>query len=79
MTVAEVIRTTSAAALEPGLFQVWIDLSGGAADADWWWNSEPKGFQSALAEAADCWANGWVAQVLPHGVNPRADGRWDNP
>ena len=63
----------------PGLFQVWIDLGAGECEPDWWWNSEPKPLPHALDECAKCRDGGWVAKVMPEGMNPRADGRWDNP
>jgi hypothetical protein len=63
----------------PALFQVWIDLNFGEGAADWWWNSEPQPLRSALGEAAETRAGGWVCCVLPEGQNPRPDGRWDNP
>lgn len=62
-----------------GLFQVWIDTKCGLFEPDWWWNSEPQPLQGALDEAAECRAGGFPAQVMPEGMNPRSDGRWDNP
>ena len=64
-----------------GLFQVWIDVNCGhnGSSPDWWWNSPPKPFLAAMREVAECWGSEFPAQVLPHGVNPRPDGRWDNP
>lgn len=63
-----------------GLFVVWFDLNGGEAPSDWWWEVPgPQPLQAALDEAADMRARGWVAQVWPEHLNPRPDGRWDNP
>lgn len=76
-TVADAIVEVVTA--RPLLFQVWIDLTFGSPEPDWWWNSPPKPIQDALLEAADARAKGWVAKMLPEGVNPRPDGRWDNP
>lgn len=61
------------------LFQVWIDLNGGRGSPDWWWNTPPKPLQDAVAESIAARIDGWITQVLPEGVNPRSDGRWDNP
>jgi hypothetical protein len=61
------------------LFQVWIDVNCGTAAPDWWWNSPPQPLAQALDEAAEARRNEWICQVLPEGVNPRPDGRWDNP
>jgi hypothetical protein len=77
MVVTE--READAAAIAPALFQVWIDLSCGTETPDWWWNSPPKPLPGALDECAECRAGGWIAKVMPEGVNPRPDGRWDNP
>lgn len=63
----------------PALFQVWIDLAFGEGDPDWWWNSEPQELASALNEASDLRSGGWVCKIMPDGMNPRTDGRWDNP
>lgn len=62
----------------PALFQVWIDVDA-KLEPDWWWNSPPKPLADALAEAAECRAHGYRTCVQPEGVNPRPDGRWDNP
>ena len=64
-----------------GLFQVWIDLNFGGefGPPDWWWNSPPKPLRGALEEAAEARAGGWTCRVLPESMNPREDGRWDNP
>lgn len=64
---------------KPGLFQVWIELGEPGVYSDWWWNSPPQPLASALDEAAETRAAGWVVAVLPEGQNPRPDGRWDNP
>jgi hypothetical protein len=65
---------------KPALFQVWIDLGCGIAEPDWWWNSPPKPLPDALEEAAKCRSTTSIpAKVFPEGVNPRPDGRWDNP
>lgn len=61
------------------LYQVWIDLDFGEGDPDWWWNTAPKPLPAAVEESLECKRGGWVAIVLPDGVNPRPDGRWDNP
>lgn len=63
-----------------GLFQVWIELNfGEEPTSDWWWNSPPQPLRTALEEAAQTRARGWVCKVMPEGQNPRPDGRWDNP
>ena len=72
-------ETTDEQEIKPGLFQVWIDLSCGFATPDWWWNSEPQPLPGALEEAAECRASGFPARVMPEGMNPRPDGRWDCP
>lgn len=77
--VVDVVRLEQDEAVRPGLFQVWIDLNFGESPADWWWNSEPQLLASALDEAAECRRMEYVAAVMPEGINPRADGRWDNP
>lgn len=77
MVVTE--READAGAIAPALFQVWIDLTYGTETPDWWWNSPPKPLAGALDECAKCRAEGWIAKVMPEGVNPRPDGRWDNP
>ena len=64
---------------KPSLFQVWIDLGCGIDEPDWWWNTPPKPLADALEEAARCRADDWITRILPEGVNPRPDGRWDNP
>lgn len=64
---------------QPFLFQVWIDLKCGRGTPDWWWNSPPQSLQEALCEAAEARSKEWICQVLPEGMNPRPDGRWDNP
>lgn len=61
------------------LFQVWIDLTFGTETPDWWWNSPPKLLSQALDECTECRQGGWGAKIMPEGVNPRPDGRWDNP
>lgn len=66
------------AAAAQHLFQVWIDL-GEPDSPDWWWNSPPQPLSAALDECSECRAGGWTAKVMPEGMNPRADGRWDNP
>lgn len=77
--VADVVRQEQDEEVTPGLFQVWIDLNFGELPSDWWWNSPLQALPSALDEAAECRRSGWVAVVMPQGVNPRDDGRWDNP
>jgi hypothetical protein len=64
---------------KPALFQVWIDLNFGEGTPEWWWNTPPKPLGDALDEAAKVRAEKWICKVLPEGVNPRPDGRWDNP
>lgn len=65
---------------KPALFQVWIDIDcGHEPEPDWWWNSEPQPLPGALDEAAECRASGFLAKVMPESMNPRKDGRWDNP
>ena len=34
---------------------------------------------AALEDAAVCRARGTPTLVMPEGMNPRKDGRWDNP
>lgn len=65
----------------PLLFQVWIDLHVGGLGGppEWWWNSPPKPLGDALDEAAKARETNWVCIVMPEGINPRPDGRWDNP
>lgn len=77
MVVTE--READVAVKVPALFQVWIDLSFGTEAPDWWWNSPPKPLSGALDECAKLRTGGWIAKVMPEGVNPRPDGRWDNP
>lgn len=60
-----------------GLFQVWVDRNCGFSEQDWSWNSAPKKLGAALDEAADCRARGFPTKILPEGMNPRPDGRWD--
>ncbi|MFN8892431.1 MAG: hypothetical protein ACK5Y8_01530 [Betaproteobacteria bacterium] len=61
-----------------GLFQVWIDSNCGIiSPPDWDWNSPPQALPEALVEAADCRRAGFPAKVMPEGMNPRPDGRWD--
>lgn len=63
-----------------GLFVVWFDLNCGEAPHDWWWEEPgPQPLKDALDEAADMRLRGWVTQVWPEHMNPRPDGRWDNP
>lgn len=62
-----------------GLFQVWIDLRFGSLPSQWWWNSPPQALRTALVEAHEARASGWVCKLMPEGQNPRPDGRWDNP
>lgn len=64
---------------ELDLYQVWIDLTFGQETPDWWWNSPPQPLAGALRESSHARAIGWICQVLPLGMNPRPDGRWDNP
>lgn len=73
--------TAEDTAQQPLLFQVWIDLNFGGefGPPDWWWNSPPQPLADALDEAADARKDDWVCQVIPEGINPRPDGRWDNP
>jgi hypothetical protein len=61
------------------LFQVWFDVNCGFGSPDWWWNSPPQSLPGALTEAADSRLRGYPTKVMPEGVNPRPDGRWDNP
>jgi hypothetical protein len=63
-----------------GLFVVWFDLLFGEAPHDWWWEEPgPQPLASALDQAARMRLEGWPSIVCPEGVNPRPDGRWDNP
>lgn len=78
-TVSETTNYTNAEDFKPVLFQVWIDTNCGFAEPDWYWNSEPKLLQHALVEAAECRARRFPTKILPEGMNPRPDGRWDNP
>lgn len=71
--------TTDDQDINPGLFQVWIDVNCGFNAPDWCWNSEPQPLQTALDEAAECRRMRFPAKVMPEGMNPRPDGRWDNP
>ena len=67
-------------ALTDGLFVVWFDLRHGEAPHDWWWEAPgPQPIKQALEMAADIRQRGWVTQVWPEHLNPRFDGRWDNP
>jgi hypothetical protein len=76
----QIVEATGSQAIKPGLFQVWIDVNCGFdAAPDWWWNSPPKPLQGALNEAAECRDKGIPSCVTPEGMNPRPDGRWDNP
>ncbi|WP_157257233.1 hypothetical protein [Methyloversatilis discipulorum] len=80
VTERQIVEATDSQEIKLGLFQVWIDVNCGLdAAPDWWWNSEPQPLQGALNEAAECRDKGVPARVMPEGMNPRPDGRWDNP
>lgn len=61
------------------LFRVWIDTNGGIGEPHWWWNDDPCPLREALEDAAVCRARGTPTLVMLEGMNPRKDGRWDNP
>lgn len=63
-----------------GLFVVWFDTNCGYDSPDWWWEEPgPQPLAAALDLAAKMRADGWICKVMPEGMNPRPDGRWDNP
>lgn len=61
------------------LFQVWIDTHCGLGEPHWWWDDDPGPLREALEDAAACRRWGFPTLVMPEGMNPRKDGRWDNP
>lgn len=80
--VIEIIQAEEVTDQRPadGLFVTWFDLNGGQTPHDWWWEEPgPQPLAPALDLAAELRRDGWVAQVWPADMNPRADGRWDNP
>jgi hypothetical protein len=79
MSCAVAQPTAAAAQTKQDLYQVWIDLTFGQETPDWWWNSPPQPLAGALRESSHARALGWICRVLPLGMNPRPDGRWDNP
>lgn len=61
-----------------GMYRVWFDLEHGEGKPDWWCE-DPETISEALSSIIDAAKKGWVCMILPDGVNPRPDGRWDNP
>lgn len=62
------------------LFVVWFDTNCGYGVPDWWWEKPgPQPLPAALNLAAEMRRSGWVTQVWQEHLNPRPDGRWDNP
>lgn len=73
-------KTTDNKARLDNQFWVWFDTNCGVGSPEWWWE-EPgrQPLSAALDLAAKMRADGWIVQVMPDGMNPRPDGRWDNP
>lgn len=64
----------------PGLFVVWFDVNCGNGVPRWWWEQPgPQPLADALELSAQMRRRGWPTQVWPAHMNPRPDGRWDNP
>lgn len=75
-----VSETTEDQVPTDGLFVVWFDLNFGQGSPDWWWEIPgPQPLPAALDLAAELRADGWLCKVMPDNMNPRPDGRWDNP
>lgn len=83
-TVRKVVNTQERTVSVPGW--VWVQpLAGSAAAKLGIGETEVKGFSDlrtakrAVEYAFECRNGGWFVKVMPEGINPRPDGRWDNP
>ena len=80
MIAEAVIESPEETVTTDGLFVVWFDTNCGVGAPDWWWEIPgPQPLPAALDLAAELRADGWLCKVMPDNMNPRPDGRWDNP
>jgi hypothetical protein len=76
----ELLETPEEIQSKDQLFTVWFDVACNRNKPDWWWESPRcQSLSSALKLASKLRTSGWTCNVWPEGINPREDGRWDNP